>query len=248
MLTYAYALVRAEKKLALRGLAAAMPGGGPVRMLAADPGLWLVASSVPEASYDEASLQARLQDLDWVGPRAVAHQAVVERFLRCRAVLPMQLFTLFHSDERAIEHVQRTKRRVARILGHIERHLEWGLRLAWSEEAAPPAVSVAADPSGAAYLARKRDVLAASRSQAANARSTANNFYRALAREASSARRHAETEQAPRSRVLLDAAFLVRSDRTDAFRTVLRQQARSLAGSGLAASLSGPWPPYNFVR
>lgn len=248
MLTYAYALVRAEKKLALRGLAATMPGGGPARMVVADPGLWLVASSVPSASYDEAALQAGLQDLDWVGPRAVAHQAVVERFLRCRAVLPMQLFTLFHSDERAIEHVQRNRRRLGRILDRIERHLEWGLRLTWSDEAPPPSATVAAGASGLAYLARKRDLLAATRSQAANARSAADNLYRALGREASSARRHGETEQASRSRVLLDAAFLVRSDRTDAFRTLLRQQARTLAGSGLAASLTGPWPPYNFVR
>lgn len=231
---------------------APMPGGAPVRLIAAAEGLWLAVSSVPEGDYRAEALEAGLQDLDWLGPKALAHEAVVEHFLSCTAVLPMQMFTLFHSDERAVEHVLRGQRRIERILERIEHHVEWGLRLTWDEQASRQALEQKHAPAeaatGAAYLARKRDLLAADRSQLSTARAVANRLYRTMEREAAASRRHSETEEAsPHSRVLLDAAFLVPSDHAGAFRDVLRSQAPSLGETGIVASLTGPWPPYNFV-
>ena len=250
MLTYVHALVRAAKRPRPRGAPAAMPGGGPLRLLFAGDALWLVVSAVPASAYGEAALEAGLQDLEWVGPRAVAHESVVEQFLTCRAVLPMQLFTLFKSDQRALEHVLHHRARIDRILDRIERHVEWGLRLTWSEtearQAAQPALAVA--PSGAAYLAHKKDLLDVGRNQWATARTVADHLYQSLGREAAAACRHTRTEEAaPQSRVLLDAAFLVRSDHCSAFRALLRRQSRGLGDAGVVVSLTGPWPPYNFV-
>lgn len=250
-LTYVYAVVRADQRPSLRGMAAGMPGGEPVRMLPVNQGLWLAVSTVPAGAYDAASLEAGLRDLDWVGPRAHAHEAVVESFLHYPAVLPMQLFTLFNSDARAVEHVLQTRQRIAGVLDRIEGRVEWGLRLTWDEEAArrarARADAGATAASGSAYLARKRDLLAASRSQWAAAQSAADRLYGALAHACAAARRNGATERAPQSRVLLDAAFLVRADGTDTFRTLLQQQARPLDENGIAVSLTGPWPPYNFV-
>ena len=65
---------------------------------------------MPARDYGEAALARGLQNLDWVGRRAMAHEAVVEHFLPAPAVLPMQLFTLFTSDERALEHVAQRPR------------------------------------------------------------------------------------------------------------------------------------------
>lgn len=248
MLTYVYALVRAGKRPRPRSLPAAMPGGEPVRMLAAGDELWLTVSTVPAAGYGEAALEARMQDLDWIGARAVAHEAVVEGFLGCRAVLPMQLFTLFTSDERAVDHVLHEHARIARILDRIERHVEWGLRLSWEEQDPQPRHDAAVVRSGLAYLAHKKQQRDLDRSQWTSARAAADHLYRALGREAAAACRHTRTEEAmPRSPVLLDAAFLVRRDHGNAFRAMLRQEGRALAGAGVTVSLTGPWPPYNFV-
>jgi hypothetical protein len=69
-----------------------------------------------------------------------------------------------------------------------------------------------------------------------------------MSREASEARRRTETEQAaPGSRLLLDAAFLVPARRAAAFRASARRHAKALERSGLAFSLTGPWPPYHFI-
>lgn len=277
-LTYVYCLVRSARRPSLQGVPDGMPGGREVRVLDLPPlgpasrrapRHWLIVSSVPERVYGESALQRGLQRLQWVGPRAIAHEAVVEHFLTSAAVLPMQLFTLFMGDARAIEHVVGDGRRIAGILSRIERQHEWGLRLTWDPGAALKEVDRAHAarphqsapeaseggkargrkmPSGADYLARKRDVLDVTRVRLKRARVDADRLYRAVSREASDARRRTAIEQAaPGSRLLLDAAFLVPARRTGAFRAAVRRSARTLKGSGIAVSLTGPWPAYNFI-
>ena len=99
-----------------------------------------------------------------------------------------------------------------------------------------------------AYLARKRDVLEVNRAQLADARVEAGRVYKAISREAAEALRRTSLERAaPGSRLLLDAAFLVPAAKAAAFRAALRTHTRPLRGSGVAVSLTGPWPPYNFI-
>ena len=237
-----------------------MPRGGEIRVLGAGDGLWVIASHVPARGYDESALSAGLQRLDWVGPRAMAHEAVVEHFLGAPSVLPMQLFTLFTSDERAIAHVVSDRRRLDRVLARIERQLEWGLRLTFDDSASKTTEfdakglrsgrrrRVEATESGAAYLSRKRDLIDVSRRRLVQARTAADRLYKAMAREATAASRRTATEDAaPGSKLLVDAAFLVPVRRTQSFRAALRKQAKSLDASGLVISLTGPWPPYNFI-
>jgi hypothetical protein len=224
-------------------------------VLNAGPATWAIVSSVPAREYDEAVLATGLKNLDWVGRRAMAHETVVEHFLDAPAVLPLKLFTLFTTDERALEYVSQEWRRIDRILKRFDRQLEWGLRLSFDERAARLAVEdrhrtrrVGRTESGSAYLARKRDLFDVTRVQVTAARTAADRLYRAMSREATEARRRRSTEQAtPGSRLLLDAAFLVPTRRVSAFRNALRRHARQLSGSGLVVSLTGPWPPYNFV-
>jgi hypothetical protein len=251
-LTYVFCLVRSARRPSVTDVPVDLPGAGALRVIAAAPATWLVVASVPQRDYSETALAAGLQDLDWVGPRAMAHEAVVEQFLSARAVLPMQLFTLFTSDDRAIAHVTRDRRRVERILARIDRQHEWGLRLTFDEKSVRDRIEQGAashgGASGADYLTRKRDLLNVTRVQLAEAKTAANRLYRALSREASEARRRTSLERAaPGSRLLLDAAFLIPVRRATAFRTALRKQARALGPSGVVVSLTGPWPPYNFI-
>jgi hypothetical protein len=260
-LTYVYCLVRSARAPSVRSAPGAVPGGKPVRALPAGDRTWAIVSSVNGGQYDEATLARGLQNLDWVGRRAMAHEGVVEHFLGAPAVLPMQLFTLFASDERALHYVSRDRRRIERILTRIERQVEWGLRLSFDEKAARQGVEsdhrarrtrrigrAASAESGAAYLARKRDLRDVTRRQLAEARQAAERMYRAMSRQATETRRRRSTEaMAPGSRLLLDAAFLVPARRARAFRAEVRRLVTSLSGAGIVVSLTGPWPPYNFI-
>jgi hypothetical protein len=139
-LTYVYALVKSARSPSVRDIPATMPGARSVRALEAGGGVWAIVSSVPARDYDEAALAKGLQNLDWVGRRAMAHEAVVEHFLTVAPVLPMQLFTLFTTDERALAHVARDRARINRIFTRIAGQLEWGLRLSFDEKGARAAI------------------------------------------------------------------------------------------------------------
>jgi hypothetical protein len=255
--TYVYCVVRSDRRPVLRRVPSGVPGASHARALDAGGGLWVIAADVPDSKYGEAAIARGLKNLDWVSARAVGHEAVVEHFLRARAVLPMQLFTIFTADERAVEHVRRDRRRITRLVERIEGHLEWGLRVTWDEQAARASVEKAHRPgrresaaSGVQYLARKRDMLEVDRKTLAEAQAVASQLYRELSAHATDAQRRTSTEQqsAPRSRLLLDAAYLVPAGRAAAFRRALRQRARKLSAPGVVVSLTGPWPPYNFIR
>ena len=233
-----------------------MPGANDVRLLelpragASAFRDWLVVSTISESDYGEEALDQGLQNLDWVAPRALAHETVVEHFLSLPAVLPMQLFTIFNGDQRAIEHVVRDRRRIAPILKRIAGKVEWGVRLSWNPQAPPAAAARARSQpkSGADYLTRKREQRDLAESQLKQARRHANRIYKALSGAATAARRRTATEQAaPGSRLLLDAAFLVPARRAAAFRAAVNRQARTIEDAGLSVSLTGPWPAYNFI-
>jgi len=234
---------------------AGVPGSRDTRAVGAGDALWLIVATVPAEDYDEAALARGLQDLDWVGPRAMAHEAVVEQFLSARAVLPMQLFTLFTSDERALAHVERQRREILAVVRRLERKLEWGLRLTLDEKSLRSALDQVTggrkkgqQASGVAYLARKRDLIDVTRTRLKDAKLEADRLFASLRREAADARRRTATEQAaPGSRLLLDAAFLVESSRAKSFRAAVSRHVRQKDLTGIVVSLTGPWPPYNFI-
>lgn len=254
-LTYLYCLVASARKPRLAGVPAGVPGTGPVRAIGAGRGLWLIVADAGEAELGEAALDNGISNLDWVSRRAMGHERVVEHFLAAAAVIPMQLFTIFTSDDRALAHVAKSRARINRAVARIRGHHEWGLRVTWDEQAARKAVEASHVPrakaggqGGAAYLARKRDLRDIGRIQIADARKTAATLFRRMSKEATAASRHTETEQAaPGSRLLLSAAFLVPVKKSAAFRNALKKQMESVGGHGLMISLSGPWPAYNFI-
>ena len=225
-----------------------------MRAVGAGAGLWLIVADATEAELGEASIDKGLGNLDWVSRRAIGHERVIEHFLSAAAIVPMQLFTIFTSDERALAHVAKSQARINRAVARVQGHHEWGLRVTWDEQAARKAVEAAharakaGSPGGAAYLARKRDLLDVGRAQMADAKTTAAKLFRQMSKEATAASRQTETEQAaPGSRLLLSAAFLVPVKKSTAFRNSLRAHMESVAGQGLVISLSGPWPAYNFI-
>jgi hypothetical protein len=226
-----------------------MPGGSDLRAIETDDGLWAIVQSVSASEYGEEALTRGLQNLDWVGPRAIAHERVVERFLSAPALLPMQLFTLFTSDARVVEHVRTDRARINRILKRIGKKVEWGLRLAFNEQLVRERAGKRVARSGAEFLARKRDILDVNRMRLADARKRADRLYEAVGKHAAASRRRTSMERAaPGSRLLLDAAFLVALTRRAAFKAAIRRHTRDLRGSGIEVTLTGPWPAYNFIQ
>ena len=249
--TYLYCAVQSARD-PLRGSRTrpprGLPGAGPARALSARDGVWLIAANAPLDRYAGEAIDARLADLDWVSRCAVAHDAVVEHLARQHPVIPMKLFTLFSSDERAVSHVARTRRRLDRLFARVADREEWGVRLLLDERRAlaPRAAPVTAR-SGTEFLTRKKAAKDARQQVVADAIAEADRLFDGLSRLADDSRRRTPAVEGPTSRMVLDAAFLVPRRGVRRFRAAASEAARALAPKGFALSLTGPWPPYHFV-
>jgi hypothetical protein len=94
----------------------------------------------------------------------------------------MKLFTIFTSDERALEHVRAERRRIAAVVqARRAIHQEWGVRVVIDRDACGRCRSKKkprrAAASGLAYLAQKKAQRDSSKELAANARETVAALY-----------------------------------------------------------------------
>lgn len=217
-------------------------------MIAGDKGMWLIVSDVPLDLYGSDAIDASLNDLDWVSQRAVAHEAVIEHVARSSDLVPLKLFTIFRDDHRAVAHVAR-RRDVVGIFKRIAGSSEWSVRMmAAAEPAGSKSVAMPAETrpkDGTSFLLNKKSERDAARAAAAAARQAVEKVYTDLAHVARDAVR--KDGDYAGTRMLLDAAFLVRRSEQARFTSAARRLAATAHQAGCDLTLSGPWPPYHFV-
>jgi hypothetical protein len=245
--TYVYCVVSSRRRPAV-GKVAGLPGTRAPRLLEVRAHRYLVVSDAPLESFGEAPLARRLSDLDWVSRAAVAHDAVVERFISADAVLPMKVFTIFASDDRALTQMRADWARIEALLRGVTGQVEWGLRLLFDQRQAPAATATSRAASGRSYLLAKQRHRSVTVAHTRLVRRRTAGVVTALAAIARDVRqRPLASAPASGSRLLLDAAFLVPRTRERRFRAAVARQTRTLASEGYAVHLSGPWPPYSFI-
>ena len=256
--TYVYCVVAASKRPRLTRLPAGLPGTGPVRLLELGPQRYLAVADAPLPRYGQAAIRRGLTDLTWVSRAAMAHEAVVEAFIGATAVLPMKLFTLFTSDDRALAGLRADRRRIDALVARLADHLEWGVRLMLNPVSPARRKDQATGNNGAgsgtrrlgiAYLNQKRAERDAARERAQRARSVAADLYERLSDRSRAAKRRPPGEvPAGEAPLLLDAAFLVPRRGSRSFGALLRREQRQLESRGYHLTVTGPWPPYSFVQ
>jgi hypothetical protein len=245
--TYVYCLAERSRPLSLTKIPAGLPQAARPELLPIEKDLWAVVSDVPLSIYGGEQLAPRLKDLNWVADIALAHEGVVEHFASRAgtSVVPMKLFTMFSSPERASADLAARSPDITAVLDRIRGCHEWGIRV-MRQPGPAPAVRVRGATSGTAFLAakkRQRDVARAALVKAADAADIAFESLAKLAREA----RRREPPETATSPPLVDAAFLVSDSRKERFRAAARRLAKSCRQAGADLVLTGPWPAYNFV-
>jgi hypothetical protein len=185
-----------------------------------------------------------------------AHEAVLEHVLVNTTVLPMRFGTIVASRAQVIALLGHRQGDLLSALQRLEGKVEWGLNVTWDASAAREHVEadsrslVDAGPAsrpGAAYLRSQRQKKATGDEvEQARLRLAAALHDRVADLAADAIVQPLRDHRGG----LLRASYLVQRSGEDAFRTgVARQLDLVDAGTtfGLAADLSGPWPPYNFV-
>jgi hypothetical protein len=201
---------------------------------------------IAEIGNQGRSLAARLRD------RALTQLMWVT--LPEPMVLPMKLFTMFSSIDKAVADVRARRATVDRAMRRIAGCEEWGIRVTRPSAAhatprrpdrASNSHAIAKD--GTAFLVARRNARDAARRVRAEALAAADAAFERLQRLARDARRRDRRPEGGSNPSLLDAAFLVASGSRARFRAEVRRLSVACASAGAELTLTGPWPAYNFV-
>lgn len=232
----------------------------PLCLLRPFPDLCAIVGEVPLEDFCGPEAELRMQQLAWVGPRALRHEAVVEQVMRYSPVLPVPFGTLFSSQESLAEFLERHRKTISQFLDRVADQEEWSLKGLLDRKQAGQAfmsASLAAQqgqlatlPPGTRYFQEQRIRSAAERELSLWLNETCRQIAGDLQKDASDFRECPVVQREPPesgAEVVLNWAFLLRRGATAAFRLRIDQVNETYATRGLAFELSGPWPPYRFV-
>jgi hypothetical protein len=219
-----------------------------------------LASSVSLSEFGEEPLHENLNDVEWLEAKARAHEQVLDRVLSQMPVVPMRLCTIYRSEGHLREVLEREHDVFADALERLEGKTEWGVKViaepgaldrAADEAAGNKGSSDASLSAGAAYMREK--------SRDARRREAADRIAERWAQEVHDrAAAHAVEAllnplQNPEvsghtGDMLLNGVYLVDDRNAGEFHSAVDALATEFAAHGAGVQLTGPWPPYNFVK
>ena len=211
--------------------------GAPLELVLHD-GIAGVVGHVPTERYGARALAKASGSLDTLAPYATAHQSVVQFvFERAPAVVPMSFGSVHKRAGDVRAALETEAERLRDLLQRFAGMQEWGLRVARRDRALRPPAS-----SGTEYLAARRAELRGE--LAARARDVVDRLENAIA-ETAAARRVLDQGSGD---LLLRVAYLVPAPLAERAKRLVVEAGPALEEQDVAVELSGPWPPYSFVR
>ena len=218
-----------------------------------------VVAVISEVLLSEFS-EANLQDLSWLGERAMRHEAVVARIMAVSPVLPVKFGTIYHSRESLKQFMNQHHSAIDQALERLRGKAEWSVKGYLVDEVARKIIAVedpeiqarraamSASP-GVCYLQQKQlDNKIDAALESALTR-VSHDLGQALAQRAEGAaalRLHASAVTGRAERMVFNSSYLLGPETLDDFRSALAEQQEAYQAIGLTLELRGPWPPYNF--
>lgn len=218
-----------------------------------------LVSRLDAEAYSPELIEERVGDVEWLAPRAEAHDAVVSWAGHPGPVIPLHMWALFSGREAVAQMLESRAAELVPLMERARGADEYGLRV-YADPAALETVAATGDASvaelqrtassagpGQRYLIARK--LEGARRDAARALAStrADEIYAALAAQSVAAARDAIPKAASDGSAVLSAAFLVRRDALDAFRGALTAVVRETEPEGFRFAFTGPWPPYHFA-
>jgi hypothetical protein len=251
-LRYLYAIASADSANAIRGAKLLGIDGGSIDVVVEGP-LLGVTSVVPATDYEEGPLNERLQDLDWLAPRAASHQEVNGKLLELApAVIPLSFGAIYRGTAGVRDLLRTRADDLGDRLRAVEGRAEWIVSIERDPDSMPAGESVsaldaqiaAAAPGRAFLLGKRRDEVVREEQRARDA----------IIGEEASAIIGAVAERVYREPLIDDptaaavARFSVLAPRAREIELgdVVRQLGSTGIARGYHVRLSGPWPAYRF--
>jgi len=226
-------------------------------------GLAALVSVLDSPEYEASKLESQSGNVDWISPRAIAHDRVLTWASDQGAVVPLPMFSLFSGRGAVHDMLRERAMQLDSALARIGDAREYALRvyrvdseLLESITSLSPrlrdlaASAESASPGQRYLLERKLDG-----EKRAELRTVTQQLIDELVTELSAHATGVERSTIPRvsdaestrGTMVLNAAFLVAPASFDAFRQTLSSIVERRTPLGLRFDFTGPWPPYHFV-
>lgn len=252
-LRYVYGIVPAAAAGDVDGAGIEGLEGGRVRSLVEGP-FAAAASEVSGVEYGSDSLNERVADLEWLTPRAAAHQAVNMRLLEVAGtVLPLSFGALYRDEERVREMLREDVVARGARMRELDGRAEWVVTVSREAAALPGAdedlraldEEIAKATPGKAFLLERRRAGVAT---AAGERADADAARRALDVLTPVSER---TYREPVARggtdvVAVRVSLLAPRERAGIVDAAIGSLRSELTGAGYHVRATGPWPAYRF--
>jgi hypothetical protein len=214
--------------------------------------------------YAPTALERNSGDVEWLSPRAVAHDRVLTWASDHGAVVPLPMFSLFSGQQAVRTMLRERSSQLASTLVNVAKGREYALRvyrvdaeLLGAVTSLSPRLSAmattaeAASPGQRYLLERKLDGEKKSELRTLSQRIVEEIIDElrphALGIVRSAIPRAGDAEAATRGTMVLNAAFLVAAEHFEGLRRTLTALVARHGAHGFRFDFTGPWPPYHFV-
>lgn len=250
-------------------VAGAPPGidGAEVRVEGED-GIAALVSRIAAGDYGEGVLEERTSDLEWLAPRAAAHDRVLTWASDAGPVAPFPILSLYRDSSSVHSMLRERRQELSRALDRAAMGREYHLRVfrlddelvAHIGELSPRVAELEetaarATPGQRYLLERKLES-----ERRAELRRVCADIAREIHSTLKSKAHDSTLDPLPRrstdgdaadggsGTAILNAAYLVPNGALDDFRASLTTMMERREREGFRFAFTGPWPVYHFVR
>lgn len=240
-------------------LEAAGINGDDILILKSFSDITAVVCEVPEEDFLGSSAELKLQDLEWIGPRAVRHEQVVEEVMRYSPVLPAPFGSLFSSVETLENLIESNMSAINRFFDYVADKDEWSVKGLVSKDKALDNIflekmgraldDLSSLTPGVRYFRERQLRSEAERELGGMIRQVCNTVGNELTGLSSSSRKRkivSLSKEGNEKQTVVNWAFLVEDSMVKDFLARIEFANTECDPKGLVFECSGPWPPYSF--
>jgi len=255
---YLFCFARPEE--ARQVAASSVDERNPVRIFRHSAEVCAVIGEVAREDFCGPRAERQMEQLSWVGPRALRHEAVIEEVMEHSPVLPARFGTLFSSLPALTRFMDAHRAVIAQFQGRVAGQREWSVQGRFDRnraQQARAAEKLAAEQGqlsslaeGIRYFAEKRIRQQAEQEMGGWLEQTLRQVAHNLAQHATDFRQCdtlARERSDSQAEEVLNYAFLLPESKAASFLQEVDRANLEHAAEGLEFERSGPWPPFRFV-
>ncbi|MBI4533995.1 MAG: GvpL/GvpF family gas vesicle protein [Candidatus Melainabacteria bacterium] len=224
-----------------------------------DSGLAAIVSAVPLSEFGQESLAVNIQNLTWLEPRARVHDNIIRQLAVQATIVPVRFGTVYFTADSIRQLLANDSERLHAVLESLEGLWEMGVTLYFDKKTVVNEASKLdadvqflqekisqAGPGTSYLLERKLETNQARLAELVMQRQVAHAME--MLQAVSKAVKQGMLSPLPNDQntLYVGLACLIDETQMESFKAHVESWKTEVCPTGVAARVTGPWPPYSF--